>query len=144
MECPERVENGIFAQIEKETPRSELRGILAKANERQSFFSMFKQQIATHPGFRFRFASFVSVAVLILVLGFLTGKKEASREKVEFTAEEIEMATQDVELALSYVGFYAKKIEAVLVDQMVSEPIVKPFRSNMKKAFQPLMNGDKS
>ena len=63
---------------------------------------------------------------------------------MEFTAAEIEMATQDVELALSYVGFYAKKAETVLVDQIVSEPIVKPLRSTMKKAFQPLMNGDKS
>jgi hypothetical protein len=144
MECPERVENTIFAQIENEAPRSELRGILAKANERQSFFSMFKQQIATHPGFRFRFASFVSVAVLIIVLGLLSDRQEESMEKAEFTAEEIETATKNVELALSYVGFYAKKTESVLVDQMVSEPIVKPLKSSIKKAFQPLMNGDKS
>lgn len=127
MECPKRVEDNIFALIENE-----------------SFFSMFKQRIAEQPRFRFRFATFVSMAALIIVFGLLFDNQKDSRQKVEFTAEEIEMATQDVELALSYVGFYAKRTEALLVDQIVSEPIVRPLRSTMKKAFQPLMNGDKS
>jgi hypothetical protein len=129
MECPKRVEEKIFASIK---------------NEPDSFISMFKQQILARPGLRFRFVAFVSVAIFIIVFGVLHDDQESSRQKMEFTAEEIEMATQDVELALSYVGFYAKKTEAVLVDRIASEPIVKPIKSTIKKAFQPLLNGDKS
>lgn len=129
MECPKRVEDRVFTLIE---------------NDRESFFSMFKQRIAEQPGWRFRFAAFVSTALLIIVFGVFFDSHEDSRQKVEFTAEEIEMATQDVELALSYVGYYAKRTEDVLVDQIVSEPIAGPLKSTVKKAFQPLMNGDKS
>jgi len=128
MECPKRVEDRIFTLTE---------------NDRESFFSMFKQRIAEQP-WRFRFAAFASMAALIIVFGVFFDNQDDSRQKAEFTAEEIEMATRDVELALSYVGYYAKRTEAVLVDQIVSKPIVGPLKSTVKKAFQPLMNGDKS
>lgn len=129
LECPNRVEDRIFALIE---------------NDRESFFSLFKQRIAEQPGWCFRFAVFVCMAVLIIVFGVFFDNHEDSGQKVEFTAEEIEMATRDVELALSYVGFYAKRTEDVLMDQIVSKPIAGPLKSTVKKAFQPLMNGDKS
>ncbi len=129
LECPKRVEDRIFTLTE---------------NEHASFFSMFKKRIAEQPGWRSRFAAFVLTAMLIIVFGVFFDSHEDSRQKVEFTAEEIEMATRDVELALSYVGYYAKRTEDVLVDQIVSKPIAGPLKSTVKKAFQPLMNGDKS
>lgn len=126
-ECPGKVIENVFQKIrEQKSPVFPVIKRITWFNQKRSL----KIAIAA-----------VAVTVLLIFTFLNPVNKNQNIDNVQYSEKEIEQAKKDIELALAYLNHYTQKTQLILEKQVFSQPIIKPVKSSVKKAFKPLLDG---
>ncbi len=91
-----------------------------------------------------RLAGLAVSVILIAIILFSQFHKSTPEFSEKYTQEEIERAAEQVKLALAYVNAATAQASEILEKQVIPEDVIKPMKSSLKQALQPLLDGGKS
>ena len=133
VKCPDGVTQSV----------NEIVGIQQRKRAKTKFFSLFPFEflVGFHP---LRLAGVAVVAIFIGVILFSQFHKSTPELNEKYTQEDIERAADQVKLALVYVNAATAQASEILEKQVIPEDVIKPMKSSLKQALQPLLDGGKS
>ncbi|NOZ60314.1 MAG: hypothetical protein GXO74_01395 [Calditrichaeota bacterium] len=91
-----------------------------------------------------RFAGAFIVFIVVGALLFSQWHKPEPNLREQYSQAEIEQAANQVKLALAYVNAATSHAGEILQKQVFPEDVIKPMKSSLQQALQPLLDGGKS
>ena len=128
MKCPDKIINNVYNYVDAREP---------------SLFTKLIDRISIEFSWKIRIVSVIAVIILLIVI-YSPKQDNNNYNQIEFTTEEIENAKKETELALAYFQYYAKKTERIIEEHVITQPIIKPIKITIQKAFKPVLNGGNS